>query len=115
MKNPAESKKMNLKKGDLVTIIIGNEKGKSGRILRVVPEKQRIVIEKINLIKRHTRPNSEFPQGGIIEKEAPVHVSKVMLLCPKCGQPCRFGKKVLEGKVKVRFCKKCGEVIDGGK
>lgn len=106
---------MSLKKGDLVTMISGNEKGKSGRVLRVIPVEEKVIIEKINLVKRHMRPNSEFPQGGIIEKEAPVHISKVMLLCPKCGQPCRLGKKILEEGLKVRFCKKCGEVIDGGK
>ena len=102
---------MFLKKGDSVTVISGNEKGKSGRILRVFPYEKRIIIEKINLIKRHMRPSSKFPQGGIIEKEASVHTSKVMFLCPKCGQPCRLGKKVLEEGIKVRFCKKCGEVV----
>lgn len=107
--------KVFLKKGDLVTVISGNEKGKSGRILRVFPTEGRIIIEKVNLIKRHMRPSSKLPQGGIVEKEAPVHASKVMLLCPKCGQPARFGKKILEEGIKVRLCKKCGEVVDGEK
>ena len=102
---------MFLKKGDLVTIISGDEKGRSGKVLRVFPDKERIIIEKVNLIKRHMRPNSEFPQGGIIEKEAPVHISNVMLLCSKCGQPTRIGKKILEKSTRVRACKKCGEVI----
>ena len=79
------------------------------------PQKERVIIEKVNIVKRHMRPSSEFPQGGIMEKEASVHVSNIMLLCPKCGQACRFGKKILEEGVKVRFCKKCGEVVDGGK
>ena len=106
---------MFLKKGDSVTVISGDEKGKSGKILRTFPQKERVIIEKVNIVKRHMRPSSEFPQGGIMEKEASVHVSNIMLLCPKCGQACRFGKKILEEGVKVRFCKKCGEVVDGGK
>ncbi|OIN97483.1 50S ribosomal protein L24 [Candidatus Desantisbacteria bacterium CG1_02_38_46] len=103
---------MNLKKSDLVTVISGNEKGKSGRVLLVFPGEERIIIEKVNLVKRHMRPSSEFPQGGIREKEASVHISKVMFLCPKCGQPCRLGKKNLEEGTKVRFCKKCKEVVN---
>jgi len=103
---------MLLKKGDLVILISGNEKGKSGRILQVFPDEERIIIEKVKIIKRHMRPTSEFPQGGIMEKEAPVYISKVMFLCPKCGQPCRLGKKVLEEGIKVRYCKKCREVVD---
>lgn len=101
-----------LKKGDLVTVISGDEKGKSGRILRIFPKEKRVIIEKVNLIKRHMRPTAEFPQGGIMEKEAPVHISNVMILCPKCGQPTRFGKKNVEEGIKVRICKKCGEIID---
>jgi len=102
---------MNIKKGDLVSVISGDESGKSGRVLHVIPHKKRLIVEKVNLVKRHMRPTAEFPQGGIMEKESPIHISNVMLICPRCGQLTRVGKK-REQKFKVRVCKKCGEVID---
>jgi len=101
-----------LKKNDLVMVISGKEKGKSGRILRVFPQKNRVLIEKINFVKRHTRPSGQMRQGGILEKEAPIHISKVMIVCEKCNLPIRFGKKILDDGKKVRVCKKCGEVLD---
>jgi large subunit ribosomal protein L24 len=76
-------------------------------------DKDRVVVEKVNMVKRHTKPGGANAQGGIVEKEAPIHVSKVMLVCNKCAQPSRVGKKNLEDGAKVRFCKKCGELIDG--
>ncbi|MCL4491695.1 MAG: 50S ribosomal protein L24 [Nitrospirae bacterium] len=90
----------------------GKNKGKKGRILSVNPAKERIVIEGINIVKKHTKPNKKYTQGGIIEKEAPVHISNVMLQCPKCNKPTRIGNAVLDDGRKLRTCKKCKEVID---
>jgi large subunit ribosomal protein L24 len=104
--------RLSVKKNDLVKVIAGKEKGKSGRILRVLPRKNRIVIEKINFVKRHTRPSGQTRQGGIIEREAPINVSNVMVVCEKCNVPVRIGKKILDDGKKVRMCKKCGEVLD---
>jgi len=103
--------KMKIKKEDQVLVISGNYAGTKGRVLKVFPKTRRVIVEKVNFIKRHTRPNRETPQGGIIEKEAPIHVSNVMLVCPKCNQPTRVGKKVLEDGSRVRICRSCGEVV----
>lgn len=102
---------MNIKKGDLVSVICGEEKGKSGRVLHVQPDENRIIVERINLVKRHMKPSSDFPQGGIREKEASINISNVMFVCPKCSQASRLGRKFVE-KTKVRYCRKCNEVID---
>ncbi len=101
-----------IKKNDRVMIIAGRDRGKIGKVLRLVPKKDRVVVERVNIIKRHTRPTQAAPQGGIIEKEAPIHVSNVMVVCGKCGDPVRVGKKLLEDGRRVRYCKKCGEVMD---
>jgi large subunit ribosomal protein L24 len=101
-----------LKKNDLVMVVSGKERGKSGRVLRVFPQKNRIIIEKINFIKKHTRPSGQTKQGGIIEREAPVHISNVMVICEKCNLPVRVGKKILDDGKKVRMCKKCEEILD---
>lgn len=101
-----------IKKNDLVMVTNGKEKGKSGRVLRVLPEKERVIIEKINFIKKHTRPHGQQKRGGILEKEAPLHISNVMLLCEKCNKSVRIGYRVLEGGKKSRFCRKCGEIFD---
>ena len=81
-------------------------------MLRVLPKKEGVLIEKVNFVKRHTRPSSTNRQGGIIEKESPIHQSKVMIVCTKCSTPVKTGNKKLEGGKRVRFCKKCGEIID---
>jgi large subunit ribosomal protein L24 len=104
--------RFSLKKNDLVMVVSGKERGKSGRVLRVFPQKNRIIIEKINFIKKHTRPSGQTKQGGIIEREAPVHISNVMVICEKCNLPVRVGKKILDDGKKVRMCKKCGEILD---
>jgi large subunit ribosomal protein L24 len=104
--------KCHVKKNDLVMVVRGKEKGKSGRILRVLPEKQKVIVEKINFIKRHSRPHGQQRKGGILEKEAPLHVSNVMPLCEKCNKPIRTGRRVVEGSKKARFCRKCGEILD---
>jgi len=104
--------KFHIKKNDLVMVLSGREKGKSGRVLKVFPEKQKVIIEKINFIKRHTRPHGQQRRGGIIEKEAPLHISNVALLCEKCNKPVRIGHRLIEGNKKARVCKKCGEIFD---
>ena len=104
--------RLHIRKNDLVMVVNGKEKGKSGRILRVMPEKEKVIIEKINFIKRHARPHGKQRQGGILEKEAPLHASNVMLLCEKCNKPVRIGHRVVEGSKKARYCRKCGEIFD---
>jgi large subunit ribosomal protein L24 len=101
-----------MKKNDKVIVISGKEKGKIGTILKVDYEKERVVVEKVNMVKRHARPGGKQAQGGIIEKEAPLHVSKLMLICGKCAEATRIGKRTLEDGSKVRICKKCGELVD---
>lgn len=103
---------LSIKKNDTVLVISGREKGKKGRVISVLPSKDKLLIEKINIIKRHMKPSKKYSQGGIIEKEATLHISKVMLLCPKCGKPTRIGNTVLSDGKKARICKKCREVIE---
>jgi large subunit ribosomal protein L24 len=95
-----------------VVVTTGKEAGKRGRVLAVMPSKSRLLVERVNLVKRHMKPSKRYQQGGIIEKEAPVQLSNVMLVCPKCDKPTRLGNKVLETGKKVRMCRKCSEVID---
>lgn len=104
--------KYHIRKDDRVMVIAGREKGKIGKVLRVLPKKDRAVIERVNMIKRHSRPSSSAPQGGIIEKEGPIQISNLMVVCGKCSDPTRIGKKTLEDGRRVRYCKKCGEMID---
>jgi len=100
---------LSIKKNDTVVVIAGREKG---RVLSVYPQKDRLLIEKINIIKKHMKPTRKQTQGGIIEKEASIHMSNVMLICPKCSKPTRVGNSILQDGRKLRMCKKCGEVID---
>jgi len=100
-----------IKRDDLVLVIAGKDKGRRGKVLRVFPRRSRVMVEKVNVVKRHQRPTQTI-QGGIIEKEAPIHLSNVMLICPECGEPTRVGFKFLQDGRKVRSCKKCGEIID---
>ena len=102
---------LNVKKGDTVKIITGKDAGKEGKVLRTVPETERVAVEGLNIMKKAMRPTQENPQGGISSMEAPVHVSNVMLVCPKCSKATRVGHKV-EGGKKVRVCKKCNAEID---
>ena len=106
-----ERKNIHVKKNDLVMVIAGRDKGKSGKVLSVLPKKNRVIVEKVNFIKRHTRPSAKQRQGGIIEREGPINVSNVMLICTKCNKPSRIGEKYLEKDNKVRVCKKCGEIL----
>lgn len=102
---------MYVKTGDKVKIISGKDKGKEGIVLRAFPKKDRVVVEGMNMMKKHQKPNTANPQGGILNIEAPIHVSNVMLIDPKTGEPTRVGYKVEDGK-KVRVSKKTGEVLD---
>ncbi|MCM3588507.1 50S ribosomal protein L24 [Mesobacillus maritimus] len=102
---------MHVKKGDKVMVISGKDKGKTGNILAAFPKQSRVLVEGINIVKKHAKPSQENPQGGIISQEAPIHVSNVMPIDPKSGQPTRVGYTVENGK-KVRVAKKSGEVLD---
>ena len=104
--------KLHVKKNDMVKIIAGKEQGKSGKVLRVFPEKGRAIVESLNVIKRHTRPNQLNPEGGIVEKEAPLSISNVMLVCGSCNQATRTGIRLREDGSKTRYCKKCNESVD---
>ncbi|HOP86879.1 MAG TPA: 50S ribosomal protein L24 [Syntrophorhabdaceae bacterium] len=106
-----EEKQYHIKKNDLVIVTTGKDKGKTGKVLRIFKKKDRVIVEKVNMVKRHVKP-SQKTKGGILEKESPIHVSNVMIYCEKCSKPVRVGKKVLDDGKKVRFCKKCNEVID---
>jgi large subunit ribosomal protein L24 len=106
------SKKLHVKKNDMVMIIAGKDKGKAGKVMRVLAEKGRIVVESLNVVKRHTRPNRANAEGGIIEKEAPLAASNVLLLCGACNKPTRTGIRVLDDGSKARFCKTCNEIVD---
>ena len=108
---------MDIVKDDTVLVIQGNDKGKTGKVLKLFPRDSRIIVEGINFIKRHTRPSPANPQGGIVEREGPIHVSNVLLVCPKCGKGTRLRHLILqdERKSKVRGCVNCGEVIPRSK
>ena len=101
--------KFKLKKEDTVQIIAGKDKGKRGRILQILRDKDRVVVEGANIVKKAMKRKSQQDRGGIVELEAPIHISNVMIVCKKCG-PTRIGYK-LEGEAKVRVCKKCGEAL----
>ena len=106
------STKLHIKKNDQVKVIAGKEKGKTGRVIEVLPKKECVLVEKVNFVKRHTRPGGKTRQGGILEKESPVHISNVMIVCNKCNSPVRIGRKILEEGKGARYCKKCGELLD---
>jgi large subunit ribosomal protein L24 len=103
--------KMHVKKGDVVKVISGKNAGKQGKILGVIREKKQVIIEAVNLIKRHQRPSAKVSKGGIIEREGPITASNVMVVCPKCSRTTRAQREVRAEK-KVRVCNKCGEMID---
>lgn len=104
------AKSLTIRKGDHVRVISGKDKGKEGKVLRAYPEKERVVVESVHMMKKHTRPSQKNRQGGIIEMEGTIHVSNVMLICPSCGEPTRVGRR-REAGVRVRTCKKCGKDI----
>ncbi len=102
---------MRIRKNDKVKVIAGNDRGKIGQVLKVFPETNQIIVEKVRLIKRHTRRSQRTPQGGIIEKEGPISISNVLLICPKCGAASRTGGVVLADGSRARTCKKCREML----
>jgi large subunit ribosomal protein L24 len=104
-------KKLHIKKGDTVIVNAGNYKGQQGKVLEVIRKTDRAIVEGVNMIKKHTKPNAANPQGGIIEKEAPIHISNLMLKDPKTGKATRIGRKLNEKGKLVRYSKKSGEEI----
>ncbi len=100
-----------IKKGDMVKVIAGREKGKTGKVMRVLNEKNRVIVEKLNFVKKHSRPDAKG-KGGILEKEGSIHMSNVMRICAKCDKASRIGYKTLEDGKKVRVCRKCNDVLD---
>jgi large subunit ribosomal protein L24 len=103
---------LGIKKNDTVQVITGDEKGKTGRVIAIQKEKNRVLVERLNMIKKHMKPNKNQTQGGIIEKEGPIQRSNVMLVCSKCNKSTRINHNILENGKKIRVCKKCGEVIE---
>jgi large subunit ribosomal protein L24 len=101
-----------IRKNDSVMVISGKERGKTGKVLRVLNEKDAVVIERLNIVKRHTKPRGPQQTGGIVEKEAAIHASNIMIMCDKCNAPARIGRKVLADGKKVRVCRNCKEPLD---
>lgn len=101
-----------IKKDDFVKVIAGKDRGKQGKVLRVFPKEGRLTVERINILKRHTRPTRQRQQGGIVEREGKLHISNVMLICSKCERGVRIGHRILEDQRKVRVCRRCGEILD---
>lgn len=104
--------KFKLNKGDFVVVIQGKDRGKKGRVIQVLPDKEKVLVEGINFVKRHSRPKAIDKQGGIIQMERPVDISNVMCFCMKCSKPTRIKNKVLKDGSKVRYCYKCNENIE---
>ncbi|RMF59003.1 MAG: 50S ribosomal protein L24 [Calditrichaeota bacterium] len=107
---------MHIRRNDQVLVLSGEYRGKRGKVLKVFPAQNRAIVEGVNFIKRHMRPSQALPQGGIITKEAPVHASNLMLICPKCNEPTRIKRQFLgdsakKSRNKARVCRKCGEMI----
>ncbi len=107
--------KMRIRRNDIVKIIKGKDRGKVGKVIRVLPEKGKIIVEKVNVVKRHVRPSNVNPQGGIIEKETPIFATNAMIMCDKCNKPVRVGYRITEAGEKFRFCKSCEETIEAKK
>ncbi|MGG1519912.1 50S ribosomal protein L24 [Paenibacillus oryzisoli] len=108
----SHNNKLHVKKDDVVFVITGKDKGKKGRVIAAYPRQNRVLVEGVNMVKKHAKPSQQNPQGGILTQEAAIHVSNVMLIDPKSGKPTRVGYKVLDNGTKVRVAKKSGEVID---
>ncbi|MEG0320597.1 MAG: 50S ribosomal protein L24 [Oscillospiraceae bacterium] len=103
--------KMSIKKDDVVVVLSGKDKGQKGKVLEVLPKDSKVLVEKVNIVSRHTKPKKQGEEGGILKKEAPIYACKVMRVCPKCSAPTRAGHKLLADGKKVRVCKKCGAEI----
>jgi large subunit ribosomal protein L24 len=102
---------MHVVKNDMVKVLTGKYAGKTGKVLKVFPKNNRVIVEGVNIIKRHTKPSQKSPQGGIVEKEGPIHVSNVMVICGKTNEPSRVAHKILEDGTKVRISRKSGEIL----
>ena len=103
---------MQIRKNDSVMVIGGKERGKTGKVLRVLTDRDAVVIERLNLVKRHTKPRGPQQSGGIIEKEAAIHASNIMIMCDKCNAPVRIGRKILADGKKIRICRRCQEALE---
>ena len=103
---------MQIRKNDSVMVIGGKERGKTGKVLRVMPDKDAVIIERLNMVKRHTKPRGPQQPGGIVEKEAAIHASNIMIICDKCNAPVRVGHKTLADGKKIRICRRCNEALD---
>jgi large subunit ribosomal protein L24 len=101
-----------IRKNDSVMVISGKERGKTGKVLRVKPKEDAVIIERMNVVKRHTKPRGPQQSGGIVEKEASIPASNIMIMCDKCNAPVRMGRRVLADGNKVRVCRRCGEALD---
>ncbi|HET8680178.1 MAG TPA: 50S ribosomal protein L24 [bacterium] len=104
--------RLHLRKGDMVEVLGGKYRGKRGKVLQVLPERGRVIVEGVNVVKRHVKPNRKVPQGGIVEKEAPLPAARLMVVCAKCGEASRLGHRYLGDGTKVRYCKHCGEQLE---
>ena len=102
---------MNIRKDDMVVVLSGKDKGKQGKVLKADPKNGKVVVEGVNVATKHSKPRKQGDEGGIVKMETPIYVSKVMRVCPKCGEPTRAAHKILEDGTKVRVCKKCNENI----
>ena len=102
-------KKLSIKSGDIVVVLSGKDKGKQGKVMSVMPDAGKVIVEKVNMVSRHTKPRKQGDEGGIIQKEAPLYACKVMLVCPKCSKTTRVGRRVLADGTKTRYCKHCNE------
>lgn len=103
---------MHLRRGDIVMVTRGRERGKSGRVMRVFPQAGRVLVEKVNLVKRHSRPTQQLPQGGIVQKEATLSAANLRVVCPKCKKPTRPIRREMAGGKRARACRTCGEILD---
>jgi large subunit ribosomal protein L24 len=101
-----------IRKNDSVMVIAGKERGKTGKVLRILKDKDAVVVERLNIVKRHTKPRGPQQTGGIVEKEAAIHASNVMIMCDKCNAPARIGHKILTDGKKIRICRNCKEALD---
>lgn len=103
--------KFTVRKNDMVMVIAGRDRGKTGKVLRVVPVRARVIVERLNMVKRHTKPRGAASPGGIVEREAPLHISNVMVLCDRCNAPVRIGIKFAADGSKSRVCRRCGDAL----
>ena len=107
-------KKVHVKTGDTVIVISGKSKGKKGKVMAVSPKEGKVIVERVNMVKKHVKPRKMGEPGGIIKAEGAMYASKVQIVCPRCGKPTRVGHKLYEDGTKGRSCRKCGESLEGG-